>query len=77
MVWLECADELIIYGLSLSPLDAELSLVLSESMSERRSQLNVTVIDREPLPVAARIKFLLGSKLGNLTLLTPEQLSQL
>jgi hypothetical protein len=52
------ADEVIIYGLSFSPLDAELGTIWSEGIYERSRPLKIYILNKEPKPIINTLKFL-------------------
>jgi hypothetical protein len=54
---LKAADRLVIYGLALSPLDAELCLWLSQSLDETLGKVRqVFVVNTDPNPVIRRLR---------------------
>lgn len=55
---LENTDHLIIYGLSLSALDAELAQVVSTGVGEDSIVSKITIIDINPTPVLRRLQML-------------------
>lgn len=56
------ADQVVIYGLSLSPLDAELSSLLSVGIDESGGDKTVDIVDPESVTVAAQLRCVLQKK---------------
>lgn len=56
-------DRLVVYGLSISPLDAELGVVLAAGAQQRKSKfVAVVVVNPDPVPVLRRLQFFLGGQ---------------
>lgn len=60
---LQDATDLVVFGLSLSPLDAELSVAVRDGFHGTDNPKRVRVIDANPNPVVGRLRYLLSDRI--------------
>ena len=70
------AEQVVVYGLSLSPIDAELSL-LFRSLADPPLPSRVIVIDPNADVVASRISFYVQDRIPDISTATPDALSRI